>query len=196
MRLVLLPGAQPEDSFLPLPSPATPAHTPLDVSQEFICLSPCLSLPDRLCLSPPPFSLNSIYLQCLSVCLSPSHPSCAAVSLISLPFCGSFVLYVPLSLYLSECLFASWAVYLSVSLSVSQSLSQSVPCLSACFVPSHSLSAAPGQHPRADGHQTLARGPCHHRGSFLSGSFSGTTWGVQTVLSQTGRCHHCDSGPA
>lgn len=140
MRLVLLPGAQPEDSFLPLPSPATPAHTPLDVSQEFICLSPCLSLPDRLCLSPPPFSLNSIYLQCLSVCLSPSHPSCAAVSLISLPFCGSFVLYVPLSLYLSECLFASWAVYLSVSLSVSQSLSQSVPCLSACFVPSRSLS--------------------------------------------------------
>lgn len=64
----------------------------------------------------------------LSVSLPPTPLVLLSLSLlyISLPFCGSFFLYVPLSLYLSECLCLLGSVSLRVSLSLSLSLSVSV----------------------------------------------------------------------
>lgn len=102
-------------------------------------------------------------------------------------------------MFLCLCISVSLTRCLCLSVSVSLwiwSLSLSVPCLSLCLFPCPLPPGGLQAGGRADGCQALARGPCHHRGSSLRGSFSATTWGVQTVLPQTGRCHHPSPGPS
>lgn len=174
---------------------------PLYLPPPGVSLSLSLSLTGSL--SPCPSSPVSLlpHLSPSSLSLSLDYSLCSSVPIV-LFFCLSLSVSEPC--YFSACLFLSLLSPLSVPPSLCLSLSL-CPCLCLCIpvslcIPFPVFSVSGGL--QAAGWEQMAVRPWPEAhvitGSSLSGSFSATTWGVQTVLPPTGPCHHCapEPGPA